>query len=221
MNDNNLSSIWLQLTNESIGFYTYHNASDIPTSPGVYAWFNPIHLKFKEDITEQLLNMRRIQSYDALVKDKTKLSEEYDLNWDPIKVTLEKHFESIKLTNTDKDSWKEISKEDKEIIRNSKLYALIGTLFTRPLYIGLTRNLNNRYNNHINGHGGDNNFNKRFSNYIKKIGMTISISDLLFVSIQFKDLDTYDDYKNGKLKKHLMLIESILKVLGQPIFSEK
>ena len=51
--------------------------------------------------------------------------------------------------------------------------------------------------------------------------MSISISDLLFVSIQFKDLDTYNDYKNGKLKKHLRLIESILKILGQPIFSEK
>ena len=95
--NSDLSLIWNELSSSSIGFYTYNNADDIPEGPGVYAWFYPLNLKFKEDLISQLTKIRKIQSYDVKEKRELNISESFNINWDPLKVTLEKDIENIKL----------------------------------------------------------------------------------------------------------------------------
>ena len=76
--------------------------------------------------------------------------------------------------------------------------------------MGLTKNLKKRYNDHIKGYGEDNNFNKRFTDYTNDLKIPSSVSELLFISIQFKKLDKAKNYTNKKLKRNLKLIEKIL-----------
>lgn len=217
----NINEFWMKLTTNQVGFFTKENASQIPNIPGVYAWFYPIDLKLtdKDMIRNQLIKFRKIYSYDSKIKDHSLLTTQYSFNWDPLSVTVAKLPEVLQISDAQCDYWDVLLSLPESIQTSTRLYTLLGTLFTRPLYIGLTVNLKNRYESHVNGYDKGNTFHNRFTDFIEKLGYFDQVRDLLFVCIPFRSDDkTEMDYD---LDSQSRFVEAILKVLGQPIFGEK
>jgi len=218
-----INRIWIELTNDKIGFYTSLNSDNIPTLPGVYAWFYPLNIKLKDSdkaLTDFLREVRKIQTYDPVIDKIDQHEFDIDFNWDPLiaETSVRKNPEKINLTPTTENEWKTVSGLSDEVIRTTKLYALLGTIFTRPLYIGMTENLNERYEQHINGYGSGSTFHKRFNDHMSKLDINKEVRDLLFVCIPIIKVGKFSD----KLyQRQRSLIETILKILGQPIFSIK
>ena len=129
---------------------------------------------------------------------------------------MKKNSEKVNITPSILKEWDTVSDSSDEIITTTKFYALLGTIFTRPLYIGMTENLNERYEQHINGYGSSSTFHERFSEHMSKIGMNKEVRDLLFVCIPISNIG---DFAENFYGKQMSVIESILKILGQPIFS--
>lgn len=217
----NINEIWMRLSTDQVGFFTKDNDTKIPTIPGVYAWFFPIDLKLsdKDKIKYQLVKLRKIYSYDAKIHDLASLTNHYGFNWDPFSVTIKKLPEFLQVSENQFDFYDELLSLPANDQFNTRLYTLIGTLFTRPLYIGLTLNLKERYESHVNGYGKGNTFHKRFNDYIEKLGYDDQVRDLLFVCIPFLNYIK----SNGQidLDSQLRFVEALLKLLGQPIFGEK
>ncbi len=218
--------IWQKLSSNEIGFFSQYNSTNVPSGPGVYSWFLPVSLKLRENrqLRDVLLQTRTIQSYDSIIKGQAELSQNYSFSWDPMNVTLSKDLDpqNISISDSDEVIWEEISESDNYIHDVTKLYALAGTIFTRPLYIGKTSNLARRYEEHVKGYnkGGDKNtFYSRFTKYMESLNLNLRIKDLIFVSINFSEILEFSD--KNLLNKQLTLIETILKVLSQPIFGEK
>ncbi len=85
-----------------------------------------------------------------------------------------------------------------------------------PLYVGKTKNLNVRCNQHINGRSSSQ-FHDRFENYAASIHATCNkVSDLLFVCVKTVD----DERKVSAAEQPLEdLIEEIMKRIGKPPYS--
>ena len=102
---------------------------------------------------------------------------------------------------------------------------ILGSLFSRPLYIGYTNNLSRRYSEHVNGYGGENTFHKRFYKFMEHLKKEeisqnndknideykIKIEDLLFVCLK--------DARRDISEEELKLTEEVLKTLANPVFS--
>ena len=55
----------------------------------------------------------------------------------------------------------------------------VSTVFSRPLYVGLTNSLARRYQQHVNGDSDANNFNSRFTDDISEINESLTVEQLL------------------------------------------
>jgi hypothetical protein len=226
-----LQQLWLDLTTDNIGFHTFQTRGMIPKTGGVYAWILPIKLNFSltgDSLNKNVLKYKNIQAYDAKTEGHSSISKEYNFNWDPFKVAVKKNEQKNKIGKTHRSVWKQLSNESGKILKEA---ILLGSIFSRPLYIGYTNNLERRYDEHIDGYGKRSNFNKRFNNYLQKLSRqsrkdsennksfedlskeyNIDIRELLFVCIKSNNKNIKDE--------ELMLIEEMLKTLSNPIFSK-
>ena len=221
-----INNIWLKLSNSEIGFFTYETRNNIPASGGVYAWILPIKFnpKNKDTLTNSLKRVKKIQSYDSKIENHSKLTKSFPLNWEPFDITLKKNDEAQTINESHIKTLEKMNDKSMDILQKS---VHIGSLFSRPLYIGYTNQLNRRYYEHVNGDKDNSNFHNRFINYINLLKeeeirknsikndsniFNLRIEDLLFVSLKFEE---------SQLKvKELRLLEEILKTLANPIFSK-
>lgn len=212
----NLEKLWVQLSTDHIGFFTYRFRKDIPSRPGVYAWFLPLNLQGEP---EQLLaNARRIFSYDTQSKGpglwETKKA---GFRWDPLCIQVRREFE-LNSTEHQEDllsMLKECPEEVKERFRNA---LAVSTIFTKPLYVGLTNDLQRRYVDHASAKST---FSKRFSEYIQTLHLSIKVQDLLFVCIPLAPMQVEDQDIEWYDKNQIEALEHMLKVLCQPAFGDQ
>ena len=91
-----------------------------------------------------------------------------------------------------------------------------------PLYVGRTKNLQQRYFQHTarTGHS-KNDFHSRFAEWAKELGLALSVSDLLFVSLRTRDdlNRAFDEVAHNDDVE--FLIEQILMQFCRPSFSLK
>ena len=227
-----LNNIWLDMTNDDIGFYIEENSGEIPNKRGVYAWFYPLWLNYnlsaeaneeekENNLRDQIRKIRSIHAYDPIVKGLTSDIKEYKFKWEPIDVQVKKKPDKISLSARDEKIWAELGKKGIKVKDNTRKYTLLGTLFSRPLYIGLADNLKVRYDDHIHGYGDDNDFNKRVTKYFRKLNIQRQVSELLFVCIPFEEVHSTNDKMKNIWRKQQEVVENILKVIGQPMFGAK
>ena len=221
-----INNLWLKLSNKDIGFYTHETKHNIPNIGGVYSWILPT--KFNPRIDDSLVNslkkIKKIQAYDSNIEKFSELTETFSFNWDPYDVTLKKNDGDQNLSQSFLDTLESMDDENIGIFKRA---ILLGSIFSRPLYIGYTNNLARRYHQHVTGSGSGSNFHNRFNKYLsdliekEKLNETnrnnsniynFKIEDLLFVSLNFEK----SDLKDNELK----LIEEVLKILANPIFSK-
>ena len=212
--------IWQKLTTNNIGFFTSRTASRIPHKPGVYAWFLPLRHHRIERIVNFLEQVRKISAYDSRSGtigswDSADHPEaRTGFNWDPIRVTVSREIR-ISESEVIENAWKAITTASTEIQNSFGHALLIGTLFSRPLYVGLTTDLNSRYQQHVKT---GSTFKKRFEQHMIETGIRFAVDRLLFACIP---IDAGEAAAQALTEERIKALEHVLKVICQPSFSER
>lgn len=207
-----LDEIWLKLTTSQIGFYTSRTFSKIPDAPGVYAWFLPLRLK--TDPSDLLRLARQLAAYDCKSEGLASWrSEEAGFHWDPMAIELTRRV-NPDLPSQISAKWQEISSGPPAVQRGFQIALMAATVFSRPLYVGLTTSLSRRHSDHTAARSG---FNSRFSAYVASIGAALTVEQLLFACVPLNRLD--DD--SGYSQQQLDVLEHLLKVICQPVFDDR
>lgn len=202
-------NIWQNMTSDNVGFYTYKRKKSIPEKPGVYAWFLP--LRFNSDINSFLSQARKLFIYDTKSKGKAIETDRLGFQWDPMTVSIQKQ-PDIRNQEFKSTRWKNLLEGDEESLQSFKNTLACGSIFARPLYVGLAKNLNGRYEQHLNKSG----FKERFGSYASEIGVDISMERLLFSCISLNDVEEFTSLDQDRID----LLEDILKIICQPIFGK-
>jgi len=212
----NFDDIWMRLTTDEIGFFTHRRSPKIPAVPGVYGWFLPLRLK---DNPQSLIALaRRICCYDAGTRGVAKWKhEDAGFRWDPLRVELARQPNAALPTNF-ASRWNSVLRASDSLHRRFARALFISTVFSRPLYVGLTNNLASRYQQHITGSADANDFHNRFVNYMSEIGEALTLEQLLFVCIPLRRAPGEPDDLN---RQQITLLEQMLKIVCQPVFDDR
>lgn len=202
-----LNDVWKK-ANEQIGFYTKDNFENIPSLPGVYAWFYPLRIT-SDKLSDFLKQVSFILNYDAVNAGLPSRTNEVIYNWEKLIIKIE-------TANLDADysryenTWKKLcTTENFDTFRK---IILKSSIFLPPLYVGKTTNLNIRSFQHINGTAG-NSFHSRFETHAEKNDYVSakSVKDLLLVTLTTEEIICDEDTEG--------LIEFLLKIFSKPKYS--
>jgi len=214
------SDVWRDI-NSYIKVYTSVNFSEVPSSPGIYAWFYPITPPTK-NIEDLEVELSSILNYDSKLEGEKKNKGNIEFNWKNLEVTVSEESKKTIKTTT-KNQWN-ILKEDKESFRNLEKIMLVASILMPPLYIGKTNNLNVRCRQHRTSSINDeNNFHNRFESFTTKKILKNNksfihqkVEDLIFVCIKTDNIGVLSDDEIDSEQ----LLEEILKLLASPPYGK-
>jgi hypothetical protein len=207
---------------KKIKYYSLETFKDVPSDPGVYAWFYPLRI-IGTDMLRLVDEINFIFNFnhDSASGGNSKMVG--SLGWRDY--TLETKFTELSTTSSLFAMWNDyISKysskdefpEDSEEVKELKRIIFISSVFLPPLYIGKTNDLHRRCFEHILGSADSNSFHNRFKKHVEynKDASCRGIEDLLFACINTRDFSSLP-------QENEELIEKILMNLVKPIFSLK
>jgi hypothetical protein len=207
----------MRLTTEDIGFFTHRRRNKIPAIAGVYGWFLPLRLR--KNPTDLRSLVRKICAYDAGSLGVAKWSSKNcGFRWDPLNIELSRDT-AERLAEAPARKWKALETASGTLRDRFQQALFVATIFSRPLYVGLTRNLARRYEEHLAGQGQKNNFHNRFTNYMMELNAALTLEQLLFVCVPLRP-STIDE-QDVMTDEHIALLEDMLKVICQPVFDDK
>ena len=216
-----LSDVWLDISSY-IKVYTSVNFDEVPSSPGVYAWYYPIKLPSK-NIEDLGFELSSILNYDSKLKSEKNSKANIEFNWKDIEVRVSEDHK-YKFPPGVKKHWEKLIIDEKSLYSLEQVM-LLASILMPPLYIGKTNNLNVRCRQHrISANTDENNFHNRFEEFTKnkklnneKKFLSNEIEDLIFVCIK---TDTFENIEKNDTKFEEIL-EEIFKLLAKPPFREK
>lgn len=211
-------NLWGNVT-QNIGFYTKETSSKIPNRPGIYAWYLPLWVYWK-DMRQFMRLMHQIQTFDAGVgaersaHPKEPKSQVW-FNWDYVEISVKKGVRQPNYTEW-APKWDQMlgDPESQDVFTQALMKA---SIFSSPLYIGRADDLAVRYQQHVEGREGVNTFNSRFEDFMAETGKSLSVSDLLFSCIPFAQKDN----KLMNDRELTALLEKMMLHICQPPFSVK
>ncbi len=211
-----LDQIWLDLSTKQIGFYTHRNASDIPNVKGIYGWFFPLRLNMEP---ENLLSIaRKLFAYDSSTKGiGTWTSNNGGFRWDPLKIEVSR-IPEVADSEKRNEGWNILNDSSSDKLSVFKQAIMAGTIFAKPLYIGMATNLSQRYHDHIKGRGEGSTFHKRFTSYMEVLEIQLEVQQLLFVCIPLH-LEATSSVEFSK--EEIRAFEHFMQILCQPVFSHR
>ncbi|WP_226610396.1 hypothetical protein [Marinobacter nauticus] len=207
--------LWRKLTSDQIGFYTDKTSSKIPEKPGIYAWFLPVDIS--GELSKAIRKYKEYQGYDSTIKNSYCVRGISEFQWSTLR--YDAHITNdYRVQSTLENKWIEMSEE----LSGKKFKALrqainLTSIFSKPLYVGLTKNLSGRYEQHLAG-TRKNSFYKRFTDFSNEKGLDISIKQLIFCCIPFEHFSSLEeDFMD---EDAIQVIEYIVKNISGPIFGE-
>lgn len=208
--------LWRSLCTENIGFYTHRTSGQIPNVPGIYAWFLPIDIKGPLDA--EIKRNKSFFVYDPVSRSTFNRTVMDEVQWKKVKTSIE-FTTAYRRQQKIERKWDTI----KERLPGEEFKALrqvitLASIFSSPLYIGLTKSLSTRYEQHVEG-SDRNTFYKRFSDYVEEHQLKVSIRDLIFagIPVNFFPESSVSDISDEDL---IFVVEYILKNIVGPVFGE-
>jgi len=175
-----------ELTSSStnLGFYTFQSMDDIPEQPGCYAWMLPLWI-FHQELDPFLESVTNLLNRE---KSTAKLT----FNWDSVALNAVRKTDSD-ATEGKTTTWNTLvhTEEGRRSLQQALLEA---SIFLPPLYVGRTDNLKRRYLEHTQPTNREvNDFHSRLQQRIEDLGLKLSPSDLLFVSLVIRSPSRHKD----------------------------
>lgn len=218
-----INDVWRDIS-KYINIYTSRNFDDVPSKPGVYAWFYPIELP-SMNIGDLAVELSSILNYDSKLKDEPCNKKVIPFNWKDTEVRIKE----IPHSRFDKkiiEKWDKMSEDEVSLLHFRKIM-LVSSILMPPLYVGKTNNLLRRCNEHRNSGNDKNGFHNRFEEYTKNKKLTNdrgfhskTVEDLIFVCIKTDFNESHKILEDDELF-FSDLLEGILKVLAKPPYGEK
>lgn len=215
-----LADVWRKLTvsGGGIGFYTSNRKHEIPHLPGIYGWFLPLETRF--GVALMMRKAQQLGLYDARLKGKAEWSSEgAGFNWEPLEVVVRKRVDAPALEDVSEREG-ELGASGQPLQNAFHRAAMAASIFTRPLYVGMTRNLASRYRDHVDGAPGGGDFHERFAAYAKAEGMSLPVAELLFVCVPMAEM-TPEGAEQDEIRDQCRMMEQLLQSLCQPAFSAR
>lgn len=211
MHMGSILDVWRNL---DAGFFPYNEKAKIPSTPGSYAWYFPLGILNSSKFSEFIEKLKIVFDYDYQQEQAPfRNSLKSEALWKQIIVSLEigiKPLAGDKQVNNTPLSviWEQIH-SDKQQLLSFREALLKSSILLHPLYVGKAECLRSRYEDHMAGRGTT--FRKCFERHMKSNGISCSFEELIFFALPLSNLpaNTAD------------LLEEILKMLSQPIFSKK
>ena len=192
-----------------LGFYTKETRMDVPELPGCYAWFLPLWF-YRESLDELMQVIGELATYDQVPEKEV----DVHFTWESVNLRVRRDA-AFQATDDVRTIWDSIcaAEPTRQALQQILLEA---SLLMPPLYVGRTGNLKRRYLEHTTRSA----FHSRFTDHVAKLGIKISVSDLLYVCINTEQgLDkVLSDVEQSDLDK---LIERVLMQFCRPPFSLK
>lgn len=192
-----------------ISVYTKRNFDEVPSNPGVYAWFYPILLpdETRDSVTKDVTT---VLNYDSKTKDTPQEEIDFEFSWRKTKVKVG-NYPKYNHSKSLLSKWNDVISDNKSALHLEKIL-LVSSILMPPLYIGKANNLNERCIQHINK-TDNSSFRHRFEDFTNKNQLyTQEVKDLIFVCIKTNEFGVEDEND----KELQLSIEEILKFIGQP-----
>lgn len=209
-----LNDVWRNISGR-VGFFTKETRHEIPAAPGVYAWFVPLWL-YDQDLDSFVSTLQSYFLYDPHQKKVAETEVEAHMHWSTLHVNLRRRA-NTNITDDTREKWNQMCAHPSQ--KEAFSQALMeSTLFLPPLYVGKSDNLQDRYNQHVEGRGCEkNDFHNRFQTFSQQTQLKIRVSDLLFVCVK-TEREINKIFREHQLN---LLLESVLMRLSMPPFSIK
>jgi len=219
-----INDVWRDIS-QYINIYTSRNFDEVPSSPGVYAWFYPIELP-STNINDLSLELASILDYDSKIKGNISGEADIEFNWKKTKIQVSEE-SNVNLKKSSEEKWNDVI-SDEESCLNFRKTLLASSILMPPLYIGKTNNLLRRCIEHRKGSGTKskhkNEFHSRFEQYTQnkvlengKKFNSQKVEDLIFVCIRTDTNESNQDNENNTEE----LLENILQLIAKPPYSRK
>jgi hypothetical protein len=180
-----LNDVWRTI-GENVGFYYESTFEDVPTKPGIYAWFYPLRLVSRtEDALQKLVTqVQLLQSYDSKTREPEVVGLESSAPaWWQWSITASRRGKPLQLSEINESIWKRIA-SDETAFTEFQRALLKSSILMPPLYVGKANDLCLRCETHRKASGDRNCFNRRFTEFAKKEKFDIdSVSKLIFVCV--------------------------------------
>lgn len=208
-----LNDVWRNISQE-IGIFWKGRWENVPNGPGVYGWFYPLRIA-TFDLSAFLDDISKVLSFDAVFNGPVMQTLSAKLTWELIDVGVSLKPDLPKLPHDVVSRWSEIVSDPLAFDRLRRV-VMRGSLLMPPLYVGKTKSLNVRCQQHLAG-TGSNDFHKRYEEFAQRMSLhAAEVNDLLFACIRTSkdDVSKDDDAIEG-------LVEEILKRACRPKYSVK
>lgn len=208
----------LKYMHEIVKYYTFENYTKIPSQSGVYAWFYPLRIK-NSDMHSFIEDVNKVNDFVTNQENQDCPTIDFSAGWNDYQ------FSNIhKPIDEKKDFIKDwemlyneaIKKGDFKEVNNIKKIIFLSSILMKPLYVGKSKNLNRRCQEHLSSNKTDSNsFRNRFCEFaLYKSLQCKRIDDLIFACIVTTDFENNDQSTESE-----KMIERILINIIKPIYS--
>ena len=203
---------WSNISNK-ISYYSHEMRDFIPESSGFYAWYFPLWL-YEDELVEYIRAVTKVFAFEEKADGLDGyLNLKSDLNWSSIDIKIKTLGCQISPCSDSLISeWNAaMSSPDAKAVLAEAM--MISSILMPPLYVGKANNLRSRYDQHTSESG----FKLRFESFIKKCGLQISVSDLIFCAVELES-GTNMKLKNRELNE---LVEQVVMRMAAPPYSKQ
>lgn len=180
-----LNDVWRNIGDE-VGFYYEANFDDVPSTPGVYAWFYPLRLlsKSPEALGDLVYQVQGILNYDSDCKGEPSRQQLFPFSWCSWSISARRAPKSLVISEPLKRVWQEVATNDK-LFSEFQQSLLKASIFMPPLYVGKADDLNTRCQQHLAGASDANTFHRRFVDFARNLKLPIvSVRQLVFACVR-------------------------------------
>jgi hypothetical protein len=180
-----LNDVWRTIGDE-VGFFYDANFDDVPSLPGVYAWFYPLRLlsKSPDALTEFVAQVQAALNYDSECKGEPSKQQLFPLSWWGWSVSAKRMPKSFVISEPLKRAWIEIAASEK-LFPEFQQCLLKASILMPPLYVGKADNLNTRCRQHLLSDADNNTFHRRFEEFARTLKLPIcSVRQLVFACVR-------------------------------------
>lgn len=212
-----LNDVWRAIGAE-VGFYYEANFDEVPSSPGVYAWFYPLRVisRSQEGLQQFVENVQAILNYDPGDKGPPKRELSITFTWWSLSMVASRAPKPFQFSEPFRRAWTEITGSD-ALFSDFQQSLLKASIFMPPLYVGKADNLNSRCGQHLSGVDGANDFHRRFEEYGRHLNLPVrNVRQLVFACVRTASAD--DNGMGSSSSPVHEFLESIMKSICAPSF---
>lgn len=204
------NDVFYDLT-KHIGVFWENTFSDIPDTPGVYAWYYPLRIVSLE-IEVLLRELTTVFNFDSTVEGPVAWQSDIQLCWRRLLLEAKEAPRHEGLSPVLTDRWNKIAC-DETALAAFRQQLLAASILLPPLYIGKAEKLQTRCFQHIRGNN-DNGFHSRFETFAAKNRLTSPrVEKLIFACIGVQHSKDQDETHEESAAR---LLEGILQLAGCP-----